>query len=216
MEAAMRAATRASVAIGAHPGYPDLAGFGRRSMALTEQETYGCVLYQIGAAMAFAAAAGSVLTHVKPHGALYNDASADPGRARGIARAVKAAGGNIYLSGLPSCELFRAAEEIGVPYAREFFADRAYDGSGRLVSRSKPGALIHDRDFCIRRTLAAIETGLVDSIDGTPVAAVFDTVCLHGDNPQAVDFARALRAALESAGIAVAAFNRAAAKTMAP
>ncbi len=207
MAATIQAAMARKVALGAHPGYPDLAGFGRRSMALSESETYGCVLYQIGAARIFAEAAGGRLTHVKPHGALYNDAASDPARARGVARAVRDAGGNIYLVGLPESELSRAAAEFEIPYAREFFADRAYDGQGRLVSRGKPGAVIHDRELAVRRTLAAISTGLVDSVDGKPVAVSFDTVCLHGDSPEAVDFARGLRSALESAGIAVAAFR---------
>ncbi len=207
MAATMHAAALANVAIGAHPGYPDLAGFGRRSMAFTEAETYGAVLYQIGAARIFAQASGSALTHVKAHGALYSDASVDPARARGIARAVKAAGENLYLLGLPGCELEKAAAKLEIPYAREFFADRAYDGQGRLLARSNPGALIHDADLAVRRTIAALETGFVDSICGAPVAVAFDTICLHGDNPQAVQFAQALRRGLESAGFAVAPFH---------
>jgi UPF0271 protein len=197
------AAAAAGVAIGAHPGYPDLGGFGRRSMALSEDETYGCVLYQIGALRIIAEAAGCRLSHVKPHGALYNDAAMDPLRARGVARAVRDAGGGLYLVGLPDCALGRAALELGLPYAAEFFADRAYDDQGRLVPRSAPGAVIHDRDLAVCRTLDAITTGLVQTITGTAIPAVFDTICLHGDNPEAVIFARALRAALQSSGIAV-------------
>ena len=207
MQATAAAALAAGVAIGAHPGYPDLAGFGRRSMALSPDEAYSAILYQAGALRAFAEAAGGRLSHVKPHGALYNDAAVNPALAKSIARAVKALGGGVYLVGLPDCELSKAAAELGLKYAREFFADRAYDESGRLVPRSKPGAVIHDRNLAVSRTLAAIRTGTVPSISGKAIPACFDTICLHGDNPEAVDFARALRAALEAGGIAVTPFT---------
>ncbi|MGD9940264.1 MAG: LamB/YcsF family protein [Clostridia bacterium] len=207
MQTTVSAAMAAGVAIGAHPGYPDLAGFGRRSMALSPDEAYSAILYQAGALRAFAEAAGGRLSHVKPHGAMYNDAAVNPTLAGSIAKAVQALGGGVYLVGLPDCELSRAAEELGLPYAREFFADRAYDESGHLVPRSKPGAVIHDRDLAVSRTLAAIRTGTVTSITGKAIPSCFDTICLHGDNPEAVDFARALRAALESGGIAVTSFK---------
>lgn len=206
MKSTIAAALAAGVALGAHPGYPDLAGFGRRSMALTPEEAYSAILYQVGALRAFAEAAGGRLSHVKPHGALYNDAAVNPALAVSIAKAVQALGG-VYLVGLPDCELSRAAAGIGLPYAREFFADRAYDDNGRLVPRSKPGAVIHDRALAVSRTLAAIRTGTVPSITGKAIPACFDTICLHGDNPEAVDFARALRAALEAGGIAVTPFS---------
>lgn len=207
MQDTVRAALARGVAIGAHPGYQDLAGFGRRSMAITPDEAYCSILYQAGALRAFAEAAGGVLSHVKPHGALYNDAAVKPDLADSIAKAVKALGGGVYLVGLPDCELSRAAAEHDLPYAREFFADRAYDESGRLVPRSKPGAVIHDPELAVSRTLAAVLEGTVLSITGKPIPARFDTICLHGDNPEAVNFARALRSALESEGIAIAAFN---------
>ncbi|MFH2115547.1 MAG: 5-oxoprolinase subunit PxpA [Spirochaetota bacterium] len=207
MLATVAAALVSGVAIGAHPGYPDLAGFGRRSMALSPDEAYGAILYQAGALKTFAEAAGGRLSHVKPHGAMYNDAAANPALARSIAKAVQALGGGIYLVGQPDCELSWAAAELGLPYAREFFADRAYDDSGRLVSRSKPGAVIHDRSLAVNRTLDAIRTGSVTSTTGNPIPACFDTICLHGDNPEAVDFAQALRAALEADGIAVTPFR---------
>jgi UPF0271 protein len=207
MQATVTAALAAGVALGAHPGYQDLAGFGRRSMAISPEEAYSAILYQAGALRAFAEAAGGRLSHVKPHGALYNDAAVNPALAKSIARALKALGGGVYLVGLPDCELSRAAAELGLPYAREFFADRAYDEFGRLVPRSKPGAVIHDPSLAVSRTLAAIHTGTVPSITGNPIPACFDTICLHGDNPEAVAFARALRAALEASGIAVAPFK---------
>lgn len=207
MQATVTAALAAGVSIGAHPGYPDLAGFGRRSMAISPAEAYSAILYQAGALKAFAEAAGGRLSHVKPHGALYNDAAVNPALAKSIARAVKALGGGVYLVGLPDCELSRAAEELGLRYAREFFADRAYDESGRLVPRSQPGAVIHDQSLAVSRTLAAIHTGTVHSISGKAIPACFDTICLHGDNPEAVSFARALRAALEAGSIAVTPFK---------
>lgn len=207
MQATVLAALAAGVAIGAHPGYPDLAGFGRRSMALSPDEVYSAILYQAGALRAFAEAAGGRLSHVKPHGALYNDAAVNPALARSIAKAIKTLGDEVYLVGLPDSELSRAAVELGLPYAGEFFADRAYDDTGRLVPRSKPGAVIHEQSLAVSRTLAAIHTGTVTSITGKAILASFDTICLHGDNPEAVDFARALRAALAASGIAVAPFK---------
>jgi 5-oxoprolinase (ATP-hydrolysing) subunit A len=206
MERSVRAALAAGVALGAHPGYPDLTGFGRRSMALSAEEVYGAVLYQTGALRAFAEAAGGRLSHVKPHGALYNDAAADATKARAVARAVKAAGSGLFLVGPPDSALSAAAAEIGLPYAREFFADRAYGDDGRLVPRALPGAVIHDKDQAVRRTLEALQSGAVASINGRPVTIGFDTICLHGDNPEALSFARGLRSALESAGIALRSF----------
>ena len=203
MRSTVAAALAVGVALGAHPGYPDLVGFGRRSMSMSSDEVYSAILYQVGALKAFAEAAGSRLSHVKPHGALYNDAAVNPALARSIARAVKVLGGDMYLVGLPDSELSKAASELNLPYAREFFADRAYDENGRLVSRSKPGSVIHDSAQAVSRTLEAIHTGTVQSLSGKPIPACFDTICLHGDNPAAVDFARALRAALEANGIAV-------------
>lgn len=203
MERTVALALRSGAALGAHPGYPDLQGFGRRSLGMTEAEVYAATLFQIGALRAFARAAGSDLRHVKPHGALYNDAAKDPGKARGIVRAVKDAGGELRLVGLPSCEVEKAALAAGVPYSREFFADRAYLDDGSLVPRSRPGAVLHDEEECVRRVLRMIEEGIVRSIEGRDVPVKADTVCLHGDNPQAVAFAARLRTALEGAGIRV-------------
>lgn len=203
LERTVRLALRGGTALGAHPGYPDLQGFGRRSLALGEEEAYAAVLYQIGALRAFARAAGVDLRHVKPHGALYNDAAKDPVRARGIARAVRAAGEGILLIGLPDCELEKAARNAGVPYAREFFADRAYQDDGSLVPRSRPDAVIHDEGACVDRVLRAVRDGTLVSASGKVIPVRADTVCLHGDNPQAVAFALRLRAALEDAGIEI-------------
>lgn len=203
MEATVAAALRGGSALGAHPGYPDIQGFGRRSLALNEAETYGFVLYQIGALLAFARAAGSELRHVKPHGALYNDAARDPARAKAVVRATLAAGGGLYLVGLPGCELERAAAEAGLPYACEFFADRAYEEDGSLVARSRPGAVLQDADVCVGRVLQALREGSVVARTGKAIPIRADTVCLHGDNPEAVAFAVRLREALRAAGIEV-------------
>lgn len=189
--------------LGAHPGYPDLQGFGRRSLSMTEAEVYGWVLYQIGALQAFARAAGSALRHVKPHGALYNDAAKDPSLARGIARATLDAGGGLILVGLPGCAMERAAAEAGVPYAREFFADRAYESDGSLVPRARDGAVIRDEELCARRVLGLVRDGEVEAIDGSVIPVRADTICLHGDNKKALDFAALLAKTLRDAGVAV-------------
>ncbi len=203
MERTVSLALRGGAALGAHPGYPDLQGFGRRSLSLTEGEVYAITLFQVGALQAFVRAAKAGLRHVKPHGALYNDAAKDPARARGIVRAVKAAGGELRLVGLPGCALEAAAGEAGVPYVREFFADRAYQDDGTLVPRSRPGSVIHDEGECVSRVLRAVREGTVLSEAGKVVPIRAETVCLHGDNPEAVAFARRLRAALEGEGIVV-------------
>jgi UPF0271 protein len=174
---------------------------------MTEAEVYGCVLYQIGALEAFARAAGVRLRHVKPHGALYNDAARDPAKARGIVRATAAFDGQLILVGLPDSELERAAAAAGIPYAREFFADRACEDDGSLVPRSCVGAVIHDAAACVERVLRVVQEGSVLSINGNVVPVRADTVCLHGDNPQALAFAVALSQALEEYGIMVRPFE---------
>ena len=196
-------ALKGGAALGAHPGYPDLQGFGRRTLSMGEEEVYAAVLYQIGALRAFARAAGSDLRHVKPHGALYNDAAKNSALARGIARAVQAAGEGLTLLGLPGCELESAAADLRLPYAREFFADRAYQDDGTLVPRSRPDAVIHDEAVCVARVLRVVRKGTVMSAGGREIAVRADTVCLHGDNPEAVAFARRLRVALSAEGISV-------------
>ena len=208
LEHTVALAIAGGASIGAHPGYPDLQGFGRRSLAFSESETYGAVLYQIGALVAFVRAAGKELAHVKAHGALYNDAAKDSARARGIVRAVHAAGPELVLVGPPHCEMEKAAAEMSVPYAREFFADRAYQDDGSLVPRSRQGAVIHDEEECVRRVLRMIEEGSVRSVGGVDVPLQADTICLHGDNPEAVAFAARLVKALMERGVRIQAFRR--------
>lgn len=203
MERTVSFALRGGAALGAHPGYPDLQGFGRRSLSLTEGEVFSITLFQVGALRAFARAAGAELRHVKPHGALYNDAAKDPSRARGIVRAVKAAGGELRLVGLPGSQMEIAAGEAGIPYIGEFFADRAYLDDGTLVPRSRPGSVILDEEECVSRVHRAVRDGTVLSAAGTVIPIRAETVCLHGDNPKAMAFARRLRSALEAEGITV-------------
>ncbi|HAP43844.1 MAG: lactam utilization protein LamB [Spirochaetes bacterium GWD1_61_31] len=203
MAHSVAAAIRAGVAIGAHPGYPDLIGFGRRSLAMTADEVYTTVLYQLGALQAFVRAAGGRLVHVKPHGALYNDAALDPTLAEAIARATRAADHGLRLVGLPGSALEMAA--AGLDFWGEFFADRAYDDAGRLLPRTQPGALLHDRAQVIARTRRAVASGDVETAGGGLIKLRFRTICLHGDNPAAVELAQALRASLEAGGVTVTA-----------
>ena len=206
MQRTIADAIAGGASLGAHPGYPDLQGFGRRSMAMSESEAYGCVLYQIGALQAFARAAGSALRHVKPHGALYNDAAKNPALARGIACAVRAAGGDLCLVGLPDCEMEVAAKAAGIAYAREFFADRAYEDDGSLVPRSREGAVLHDEELCVRRVLRLVAEGTVETMSGKIIPISAETICLHGDNEKAVVSARLLVQALKDKGVEIRPF----------
>lgn len=204
MRATVALAAKHGVAVGAHPGYPDLQGFGRRDMALSPQEVYDCVLYQIGALDAFCRAAGVELHHVKPHGQLYNRAARDRAAADAVAAAVRDYDASLVLVGLAGSELVAAGRGAGLHCAEEFFADRAYACDGTLVPRSQPGAVVADEEAAIERTVRAVTAGSVRAIDGTEVPVRADTVCVHGDNPHALAFARALRSALEAHGVAVA------------
>lgn len=196
-------AIEAGVALGAHPGYPDLQGFGRRDLNLSANEIYAYVLYQIGALGAFAQAHGALLHHVKPHGQLYNRAAVDPVCAQAIVRAVYAFDPALVLVGLANSELVRAAEAQGLRAAQEFFADRAYGDDGLLVPRSQPGALIEDEDLAVARAVRAVTEGVVETVTGSLMAIRADTLCVHGDGPRAVEFAARLRTALEESAIAI-------------
>ena len=205
MRRTVRLALERGVAIGAHPSLPDLQGFGRRDMAITPEEAYELTLYQVGALHAFVKAAGGRLSHVKPHGALYNQAARDARLAEGIARAVRDFDRGLYLFGLSGSELTAAGERLGMPVMHEAFADRAYQADGKLVPRGQMGAVIHDGEEAAARVLDMVLKGGVKALDGSWLPLRADTVCLHGDHPGALERARALRAALEAAGIAVAA-----------
>ena len=189
-------ATQKKVRIGAHPGLPDLEGFGRREMAISEQDAYNYVLYQVGALQAFVKAAGNTLHHVKPHGALYNQAARDMKLARGIARAVKDLGNDVILYGLAGSCLVDAAKELDIPVWQEVFADRRYSKEGFLVPRGQAGAMIEDDSAALKQVLTMSQSGKVIAIDGSEVSITADTLCIHGDNPHAIEFAKKIKAAL--------------------
>lgn len=190
------------VAVGAHPSYPDLLGFGRRPMQISRQEARDYMLYQIGALRAFVEAAGLALQHVKPHGAIYNVAAKDRELSLGIAEAVKEAGGDLILMGLPDSEMLKAAQEVGVRIAREAFGDRAYNEDGSLVSRKIAGSLITDPDRVAERVVGLAQ-GRVTAITGKEIRFQADTICLHGDTPGAATIARRVRERLEKEGAQV-------------
>jgi UPF0271 protein len=205
MARTVRAAVAAGVAIGAHPGLPDLQGFGRRFMQVTQAEVYDMVVYQVGALAAFAVAAGSALHHVKIHGMLYNMAAKDEALSLGICRAVRDVDSSLMLYALAGSATERIARELGVLVACEVFADRSYQNDGSLTPRGQPGAMITDVEQSISQVRRLVSEGVVRAQTGTDVFLRADTVCIHGDQPGAVDFARRLRAALAADDISVVA-----------
>lgn len=203
MKKTLKACAEKGVAAGAHPGYPDLVGFGRRNMKCTPEEEYADCLYQVGAIQAFCRANGMELQHVKPHGAMYNQAAKDPELAKAIAQAIKDAGEGIILMGLANSAFEEAAKEVGIPFAAEAFADRGYMPDGSLVPRAKPGAVIHDVAEAAKRVVRMVTEGKVTAIDGTEINFRPQSICMHGDTPEAVEMAKAVRTALEAAGVKV-------------
>ena len=195
------------VAVGAHPSLPDLQGFGRRHMNVSAEEAYDLVLYQIGALAGFAAACGGKLAHVKPHGALYNMAAKDGKLAQAIAQAVRDFDEGLVLFGLSGSELIRAGTQAGLKTANEVFADRTYQSDGSLTPRTQPGAVIHDPDAAIAQVRRMVAEGRVRSLQGSDVQVQPDTLCIHGDEPNAVEFAQCIRQALDADGICVAAIS---------
>ena len=191
------------VAVGAHPSLPDLQGFGRRAMKVTAQEVYDLVLYQGGAIAAFARAAGTKLHHVKIHGMLYNMAAKDAELADAIARAVRDLGGGVILYGLSGSAMMDAARKVGVRAVGEVFGDRSYQADGTLTPRGQPGALITDAAASVAQVLMMVEQGRLRAQSGVEVPVDAGTLCLHGDQPDAVRFAKALREALAARGIEV-------------
>jgi UPF0271 protein len=199
-------AVERGVAIGAQVSYPDLVGFGRREIDVPPDDLTADVLYQLGALEAFARAAGSRVRYVKPHGALYNRIARDPVQAAAVVEAIRRYDPTLPLLTLPGSAAMEAAREAGVQAVGEGFADRAYTGEGRLVSRREPGAVLHDPDQVAARAVAMATEGRVGTVDGGEVAVEVRSLCVHGDTPGAVDLARAVRAALEEAGVALEAF----------
>jgi UPF0271 protein len=196
-------ALQKGAAVGAHPGHLDLMGFGRRTIACSPDEVYAYTLYQIGAVQAACKAKGITLQHVKPHGALYNQSAKDLELARAIAHAVRDAGDDIILLGLANSLYEKAAHEASIPYAAEAFADRAYEPEGNLVSRKKEGSVFHDANYAAERVLSMVTEGKVEAIDGSVITLKPQSICLHGDTPEAVDMAKTIKETLEASGVKV-------------
>ncbi|MBF0671952.1 MAG: LamB/YcsF family protein [Salinibacterium sp.] len=200
----VRGARAAGVAIGAHPGYRDLAGFGRRNIDVESADLVADVIYQIGALQGIAASVGAQVSYVKPHGALYNTAVHDKRQARDVIEAIVAIDPGLAVMGLPGSALLRLAEEAGLRTVAEAFADRAYTPEGTLVSRREPGAVLHDPDEVAERMLRLVTEGTVTAIDGSVARVRADSICVHGDSPGALEMARRVRQRLEAAGVQIA------------
>ena len=193
------------VSVGAHPGFPDLMGFGRRNMNASPNEVYSYIVYQVGALRAFLFASGMTLDHVKPHGALYNMAAKDSALADAICTAVAdstpSGEKTPRLLCLAGSEMCRSAERAGLLYTSEVFADRAYEDDGTLVARSKPGAVITDENLALDRCVRMIKDGVVTSVNGKDISIRADSICVHGDNAHALEFVKKIRAAFNENGI---------------
>jgi 5-oxoprolinase (ATP-hydrolysing) subunit A len=213
MRVTLERAAQQGVAVGAHPGFPDLIGFGRRNMDASPEEIYDFVVYQVGALAGVARAAGVQLQHVKAHGALYNMAAVKADLASAIARAVHDVDRGLVLFGLPGSFLISEGERAGLATACEAFADRNYMRDGSLVSRKRSDAHVHDADEACARAVRMVREGKVRSIDGEDISIRADTICIHGDGPHAAEFARALRAAFARESVEVRALGRADAAT---
>ncbi|GAJ40099.1 LamB/YcsF family protein [Saccharococcus caldoxylosilyticus] len=207
MRKTVQMALERKVAIGAHPGFPDLLGFGRRNIAVTPEEAYAYVVYQIGALAAFVKAEGGTMSHVKPHGALYNMAAKDAALAEAIAKAVYDVDPALILYGLAGSELIRAGKKFGLRTANEVFADRTYQSDGSLTPRSDPRALIVDEQEAVQQVLTMVKEKRVRSLQGIEVPIEAETVCIHGDGKKAVLFAKRLYEALRQEGVGVCSIN---------
>jgi UPF0271 protein len=203
IEATVRFAAAARVAVGAHPGYPDLQGFGRRAVALPPAELEAVILYQVAALAGIARAEGTALRHVKAHGALYNQAARDATIARPIARAIRRLSADLVFVGLAGSMMLEVARDEGLRVAEEAFADRGYLADGSLVPRDQPGALLRGPNETAEQAMSIARDGRVRTVDGDWLDLHADTICLHGDTPGAAERARATRAALAAAGIEV-------------
>ncbi|MGL4322832.1 MAG: LamB/YcsF family protein [Beijerinckiaceae bacterium] len=208
MHATALRAKEKGVAVGAHPGFGDLWGFGRRVIlgdSLGDIEKM--VAYQIGAMQAMAHMAGHKVTYVKPHGALSNVSNEDDDLALAIARGIQAVDRDLIAMAMPGLASHRAAEKLGMPFVLEIFADRTYEDNGALTSRKKAGSVIHDAGYAAARMVRAVQDGAIETVSGKKIKMKMDTICVHGDSPSAVAMARAVRTALETAGIAVKPFR---------
>lgn len=205
MKKTVALAVKNGAALGAHPGYPDLVGFGRRKMDIAPSDVYNMVVYQVGALAAFAKAVGTRLQHVKPHGAMYNMAAKDAKLAEAIAQAVYDVDKDLILYAQGGTESIKAAEKIGLRTASEVFADRSYQDDGTLTPRSQPGAMITDEEKSIAQVLSMVLEGKVTALSGKVIPVKADSICLHGDGPKALVFANKIRSVLLENGVKVAA-----------
>ncbi len=207
MEDTVKLAIDKGVAIGAHPGYPDLMGFGRRSLDISLREAKASMIYQIGALKTFVETYGGKLQHVKPHGALYNDAAKNYELARALAEAVYEVDSDLIFMGISNLQSVQAAKDVGLRVANEVFADRAYNSDGSLVSRRKEGAVIHDTKECVNRVLDMVTKNKVQTINSEFIKIKADSICVHGDNDMALEFTKNLKQSLIKSQVRVVALR---------
>lgn len=203
----LRQAARRGVAVGAHVSYPDRVGFGRRKMDVTPAELEADVVYQIGALQGLAAAAGTRVTYVKPHGALYNTIAEDAAQGDAVIAGIRAVDPTLILMGLAGASILGRARAAGLAVAAEAFADRGYTATGALVSRREPGAVLHDPEQVAERMLRLATEGAIEAADGSLLRLDAQSICVHGDNPAAVAMARRIRDRLVAAGVTIAPFR---------
>ncbi|WP_025996756.1 LamB/YcsF family protein [Pseudomonas viridiflava] len=204
----LEAAAARDVAVGAHVAYPDLVGFGRRNMDVPTEQLTADVIYQIGALQGLARSAGTTVTYVKPHGALYNTIAGDPVQAAAVIQAILRIDPQLKLVCLANSKLLGWARDAGLSCVSEAFADRAYTAQGTLVSRSRPGAVLHDVELITARMLRLVRDGVIEAEDGSLIELEADSICVHGDSPGAVNIAHALKQRLLEAGVNIRAFTR--------
>ena len=203
MEKTVALAKENGVKVGAHPGFPDLVGFGRRNINVSPAELKAMVMYQVGALAAFCKARDIKMNHVKPHGAMYNMAAKDIKLALAIAEGIAQVDDSLILLGLSGSQLLKAAQEVGLKSAAEVFADRAYEEDGSLVARTKAGAVIADENEVIERVIKMIKLGKVQTITGKEIEIKPDSICVHGDNPKALNFVKLIRQRLTQENIKI-------------
>lgn len=204
----LKAAAARGVAIGAHVAYPDLVGFGRRNMDVPAEQLTADVIYQIGALQGLARSVGTRVSYVKPHGALYNTIAGEQKQAAAVIEALLLLDPALKLVCLANSPLLGWAREAGLSCVAEAFADRAYTHSGTLVSRSRPGAVLHDAGLIAKRMLRLVNEGVIESVDGRVIELQADSICVHGDSPDAVTIARTLKDDLQAAGVTIRAFTQ--------
>jgi len=208
MRKTVEGALKNGVAIGAHPGFPDIMGFGRRNMTVSPDEMKQYTIYQLGSLYGFVKATGGKMQHVKPHGAMYNMAGKDARLARAIIEGIWEVDSNLIVLGLAGSELVNAAVEKGLKAANEVFADRAYNSDGSLVPRSLPGSMITDKKIAISRVLRMVTEGKVTAINGEDIDINVDSICVHGDNLEAVEFVRLIKEELFKAKVEIKPLNQ--------